>query len=728
MKGKHLTIRRISSLLLAIMMCITFMPAVALAESEDSDTAVQELIGETAAAEAAEEAAVEEPAAEEAAAAEPAAEEEPAVESEAEVETYPELYAEGEEAAQEAAQEEPKEEPQPEPVDPGPVGTSFTHDGVQVTFASAVAQTVPDFMENATPGRVWIKAGKKNINVNWNNAANISTLTTVDGVIVLRADGKSEAFSEIARVAFAKDGDTIREAKTAYGDSSASKKNTAYKYRIVSYHVKDGYTFISHISDWAAGQTSASKLKSFYTAKINSNSLNLQYNESSALKLTVAKPKAKFMPKSFRWYSDDSSIASVDSKGNVTARGVGSTTVYGRLASGDQISCRVSVTGAIKPAAPKLSVDYATTSSITLKWDKVVHATSYDVYRSDDGLHWNAPVNAKGTSYTFSGLTENHRYTFYVIARNDNSPYSAESTNSNVVYEKAAVDLRATAVTGFPSKKTAKSGTTLKIKIKVKFPEARKASLQMKDGKKWTTKKTVKLPKGTGNSKVTLTFPKDWWGGETEWRLYIPKSQTAAEYTTGTLTITAARRYQNPKGYVQISDSISKHGYKHFVSPVLVNSASSKVDHVSALIKTAKKYKGDKYAQSKSGAPGKGIDESGLIIQACYGAGVDLWPISPSTRPYNCLPKIMGSKFKKITYKQAAEGSNDYVGMTKGDLIFFSTSKNGNPIHAAIYLGLGDIIHADPVKGNVNTSTIRTLEDKEGKYKYYVVGVRRIFN
>ena len=100
MKGKHLTIRRISSLLLAIMMCITFMPAVALAESEDSDTAVQELIGETAAAEAAEEAAVEEPAAEEAAAAEPAAEEEPAVESEAEVETYPELYAEGEEAAQ----------------------------------------------------------------------------------------------------------------------------------------------------------------------------------------------------------------------------------------------------------------------------------------------------------------------------------------------------------------------------------------------------------------------------------------------------------------------------------------------------------------------------------------------------------------------------------------------------------------------------------------------------
>ena len=634
----------------------------------------------------------------------------------------------GEPLAVEQSQDTAAEDPQPEPFNPGPVASSFIHDGVSVKFASDVVQAVPGFMENATPGRVWIRSNKKNINVSWNNAAKISTLTNVDGVILLRATGKSKDFSEIAKLAFVKDGDTIRETKTAYTDTSASKKNTAYTYRLVSYYVKDGYTFISHISDWAAGQTSASKLKSFYTAKINSSSLKLQYKDTYTLKLTVAKPKAKYLPKSFRWYSDDSSIAAVDSSGKVTAKGPGSTTIYGKLASGDQFSCTVNVTGAFKPAAPKLSVDYATESAITLKWDKKDYATSYDVYKSDDGLHWENPVNVKGTSHTFSGLTKNHTYTFYVTARNDNTPYSAESTNSNVVNQKAVVDLRETVVSGFPEKKSAKSGTTLKITVKVKYPESRKASLQMKQGKKWTTKKTVTLPKGTGNSKVTITFPKDWWNGSTEWRLFIPKSKTSSEYTTKTLTITAQRRYQNPKGYVQISDTISKHGYKHYVSKVLVNSSSTKADHVSALIKTAKKYKGDKYAQSKSGAPGKGIDESGLIMQACYGAGVDLWPISPSTRPYNCLPKIMASKFKKITYKAAAEGSNDYVGMNKGDLIFFSKSKNGTPTHAAIYLGLGDIIHADPVKGNVNISTIRALEDRDGSYKYYVVGVRRIFN
>jgi cell wall-associated NlpC family hydrolase len=151
-------------------------------------------------------------------------------------------------------------------------------------------------------------------------------------------------------------------------------------------------------------------------------------------------------------------------------------------------------------------------------------------------------------------------------------------------------------------------------------------------------------------------------------------------------------------------------------------------DHIEALITTAKKYKGDKYVQSRSGAPGKGIDESGLVMQSCYGAGVDLWPISPSTRPYNCVPKIMNSKLKSIKYVPAAEGSNDYTTMTRGDLIFFAAKKNGTPIHVAIYTGLGGIIHADPIKGKVKTSTIRTLEDQEGDYQYYVVGVRRIFN
>ena len=68
---------------------------------------------------------------------------------------------------------------------------------------------------------------------------------------------------------------------------------------------------------------------------------------------------------------------------------------------------------------------------------------------------------------------------------------------------------------------------------------------------------------------------------------------------------------------------------------------------------------------------------------------------------------------------------DDPESLERGDLIFFSKTKGGTPTHAAIYTGLGGIIHADPAKGKVKTSTIRNLEDKNG---YYVVGVRRIFN
>ena len=186
------------------------------------------------------------------------------------------------------------------------------------------------------------------------------------------------------------------------------------------------------------------------------------------------------------------------------------------------------------------------------------------------------------------------------------------------------------------------------------------------------------------------------------------------------------RRYQNPGSYVQISDSISKHGYSHYVSPVLVNSTSTRADHIEALIKTANKYKGDSYINMKSGAPGNGIDASGLVIQACYGAGVDLWPISPSTRPYNCVPKIMDSKLATIKY------TSDHYYMSRGDLIFFQIS-DGSYGHVAIYTGLGKIVHASPVTGKVENSTLEELikpVEEGGKYGYpeSTIKVRRIFN
>ena len=68
------------------------------------------------------------------------------------------------------------------------------------------------------------------------------------------------------------------------------------------------------------------------------------------------------------------------------------------------------------------------------------------------------------------------------------------------------------------------------------------------------------------------------------------------------------RAYQNPRKYVQISNTISKHGHDYYTAPVLVNDKSTKKDHIEAMIKTAYKYLGDPYVVCRSGAPGKGLD------------------------------------------------------------------------------------------------------------------------
>lgn len=151
------------------------------------------------------------------------------------------------------------------------------------------------------------------------------------------------------------------------------------------------------------------------------------------------------------------------------------------------------------------------------------------------------------------------------------------------------------------------------------------------------------------------------------------------------------RVYQNPSKYVQIKDKISKHGLKYYTSPVLTDASCTRKEHIEAMIKTAYKYKGDRYVVCQSGKPGKGLDCSGLVMQACYGAGVDLWPSNPARH-----------KLRKYEYESrniAKMKSLKTVSFSKrkrGDLIFFANSA-GTVIHVAIYLGNDRIIHSTSV-------------------------------
>ena len=151
------------------------------------------------------------------------------------------------------------------------------------------------------------------------------------------------------------------------------------------------------------------------------------------------------------------------------------------------------------------------------------------------------------------------------------------------------------------------------------------------------------------------------------------------------------RVYQNPAKYVQIKDKISKHGLKYYTSPVLTDASCTRKDHIEAMIKTAYKYKGDRYVVCKSDKPGKGLDCSGLVMQACYGAGVDLWP----SNPYRHKKPAYEYESRNIA-KMKNLKTISFSKRKRGDLIFFSNSV-GTIIHVAIYLGNDKIIHSTSV-------------------------------
>ena len=59
------------------------------------------------------------------------------------------------------------------------------------------------------------------------------------------------------------------------------------------------------------------------------------------------------------------------------------------------------------------------------------------------------------------------------------------------------------------------------------------------------------------------------------------------------------------------------------MSPLQVSIGSDRSDHIEAMIDRAYDYIGDPFVVCQSRAPGKGVDCSGIVMQACYAAGID---------------------------------------------------------------------------------------------------------
>ena len=151
-----------------------------------------------------------------------------------------------------------------------------------------------------------------------------------------------------------------------------------------------------------------------------------------------------------------------------------------------------------------------------------------------------------------------------------------------------------------------------------------------------------------------------------------------------------------------------------YASPLQVNIYSSRSDCIEAMISRAYDYLGDDYVIGASGAPGYGVDCSGLVMQALFAAGIDMSPINPVRHAhpgyeYESQNIWTSSKLKHVSY-----GDRE-----RGDIIIYCNS-SGTVIHSAIYLGNNQVIESWPNKVQVSS-----LKDSRHPY---VKGVLRVFN
>lgn len=151
-----------------------------------------------------------------------------------------------------------------------------------------------------------------------------------------------------------------------------------------------------------------------------------------------------------------------------------------------------------------------------------------------------------------------------------------------------------------------------------------------------------------------------------------------------------------------------------YVSPIKVNPASAKKEHIEAMISRAYQYLGADYIVGASGTPQQGADCSGLVMQGLYAAGADPYPISSvrHSKPgyeYESRNLWTSKKFKTVPYGQRK----------RGDLIFYR-GRNGLVNHIAIYLGNNKVIESWP-----NKVVVWPIKNS---HRSNILGVKRVFN
>ena len=169
------------------------------------------------------------------------------------------------------------------------------------------------------------------------------------------------------------------------------------------------------------------------SVSLNKTALTLDVGKSYTLTKTVSPSNAVT---SYTWRSSNTSVATVDGNGKVTAKASGTATITVKTSNGKTATCKVTV----NLPAPQITGLANTTGGIKISWNKVDGAYGYRLYYKPASGGWKRFKDTTATSFTDSGVSPNRTetYTIRCIDKNGNTISSFNSNGWSKKYTPAA--------------------------------------------------------------------------------------------------------------------------------------------------------------------------------------------------------------------------------------------------------------------------------------------------